>query len=130
MLEYFHDAMGDILMLKIFYNQIYMAHLGEAIGSEQEGDRPVLIVDSYKTSTVCVAIPITLQRMNDSKDYHVDLNNGMGTALVEQIRAISKERIYSVCRINNKYATIDQDDWDRINQQLFKICRLKPLREV
>lgn len=67
----------------IFYNQLYWAHLGYSIGSEQSYDRPILTVDCYNTSPVCIVIPVTLERLLDNKDYHVDLSNGTGTALVE-----------------------------------------------
>lgn len=121
-----NDTTGKTLE-KIFYNYIYYAHLGEGVGSEQSGDRPVLVVDCYVTSSVCVVIPITLERLSDNKPYHIDLSNGRGTVLVEQIRTISKSRIYKNLYVNKKYATISDEDRDKINAQLENICRLKPL---
>ncbi|CAB1252323.1 protein of unknown function [Ruminococcaceae bacterium BL-6] len=113
----------------IFYNQFYWAHLGYSVGSEQAYDRPVLVVDCYKTSNVCVIIPITLERLGDGRDYHVDLSNNLGTALVEQIRAISKFRIFDYVYDKNtrRYAIINSIDRENINVQLSKICCMKPL---
>ena len=104
--------------------------MGKNEGSEQSGDRPVLVVDSHKTSPVCVVVPITLERLNDNKSYHIDLNNGLGTVLLEQIRAISKTRIFKPYKINDKYATVTSDEKDLINKELNKICQLKPLRHI
>ncbi len=111
----------------IFPNYLYYAHLGYTVGSEQAKDRPVLIVDCYNTSPVCVVIPVTLERLNDDKPYHIDLSNTKGTALVEQIRTIDKVRIFDYVYHNKKYATITEEDRTKINEQLSKICQLNPL---
>lgn len=113
--------------LYIFNNQIYWAHLGCNIGSEQELYRPVLVIQSTKESPVCSIIPLTLERLTDGRNYHVDLDNGKSTALVEQVRVISKKRIDKYHYENGRYATITQNDWDRINTQLNKLYSLKPL---
>lgn len=112
----------------LFPNQLYWAHLGYAIGSEQAYDRPVLTVDCYKSSSVCIVIPVTLERLSDSRPYHIDLSNGKGTALIEQIRAISKFRIFDYIYDKSKqYATISEEDRTKINEQLGQICTMKPL---
>lgn len=111
----------------IFGNFIYWAHLGINIGSEQEEDRPVLVVRTTKESSVCNIIPITLERLEDKIPYHIDLSNGIGTALVEQLRVISKDRIYSKKFVNHKHATINEDDYKLINEQLRYLYFLKPL---
>ncbi len=111
----------------IFNNFIYWAHLGINIGSEQEEDRPVLVVRTTKESTVCTIIPVTLERLNDKIPYHIDISNGIGTALVEQIRTISKDRIYAKKFINHEHATINNDDHKHINEQLRYLYTLKPI---
>ena len=117
------------ILPNIFPNYLYWAHLGYSIGSEQAYDRPVLTVDSYKTSPVCIVLPVTLERLGDERDYHIDLSNGIGTALVEQIRTISKLRIFDYVfdKHTRKYATINEDDREKINEQLSIICQMKPL---
>ena len=115
------------MVSNIFNNYLYYAHLDPVVGSEQGGDRPVLVVDCYKSSSVCIVIPITLERLCDSRPYHIDLSNGKGTVLVEQIRAISKSRIFDNVYVNRKYVTINENDRNLINEQLQKICNLKPL---
>ncbi len=113
--------------LIILNNQIYWAHLGINIGSEQDYDRPVLVVRTTKESTVCVILPLTLERLNDGIPYHVDLENGKSTVLVEQIRTISKDRIYNYQYEKQRYATITDEDWKKLNIQLENLYRLKPL---
>jgi len=111
----------------IFNNQIYWAHLGYNIGSEQELYRPVLIIQTSKESPVCSIIPLTSERLNDGRDYHVDLDNRKSTALVEQVRVISKKRIDSYHYEKRKYATITENDRKNINEQLGILYKLKPL---
>jgi len=111
----------------IYNNFIYYAHLGNPVGSEQGLDRPVLIVHTTKESPVCIVIPLTLERCGDSIPYHIDLSNGKGTALIEQIRTIDKSRIYEHLYEHGKYATINDDERNNINGQLERICRIKPL---
>jgi len=111
----------------IFNNFIYWAHLGVNIGSEQDEDRPVLVIRTTKESTVCCIVPITLERLNDNKPYHIDLSNHIGTVLLEQIRTISKDRIYSKKFVKQMLATINSDDRKAINEQLNQLYTLKPL---
>ena len=85
--------------LYISGNLIYWAYLGSNIGSEQDLHRPVLVVQTSKYSPICSIIPLTLERLNDGYWYHVDLENGVSTALVEHIRVISKKRIDKPMRI-------------------------------
>lgn len=122
--RYYKDINNDIF---IFNNQIYWANLGLNIGSEQELCRPVLVIQTSKESTVCSIIPLTLERLNDGRDYHVDLENGKSTALVEQVRVISKKRIYNYYYEKRKYAIITETDWKKINEQLGLLYILKPL---
>jgi len=80
---------------------VYFARLDPTRGSEQAGARPVVIVSRdalNRHSSVVVAIPLTttLKRPYPS---HVTISKGTGnlaqnsTALCEQVRAISKERL-------------------------------------
>jgi mRNA-degrading endonuclease toxin of MazEF toxin-antitoxin module len=117
----------DIKNIKVFNNYIYWVHFGNNIGSEQSLDRPALVVRSTKESPVCIVLPITLERLNDNIPYHIDLSNGKGTVLVEQIRTIDKQRIFDYVYHEHHYATLNDDDYQSINEQLEYMCRLKPL---
>lgn len=76
----------------IFNNFIYWTNLGNhPFGHEQGLNRPCLVIRTTKESEVCTILPITLERLNDSIPYHIDLSNGRGTVLVEQIRTIDKK---------------------------------------
>ena len=109
----------------VFAGSFYWAHLGAGVGSEQSGDRPVLVIDSYKTSSVCVVLPLTTERLNDNRPYHIDLQATQSTVLVEQVRTISKARIYSLFLAQNgERLELSKDEKDKINAQLSNICCL------
>ena len=113
----------------ILNNCIYWAYLGSNIGSEQELHRPVLIVQTSKDSPICSVIPLTLERLDDGYWYHVDLENGVSTALVEHLRVISKKRIDKPMRISGKIDSITENDWKNINNQLKRMYVLRPLKQ-
>ena len=113
--------------IKVFNNYLYWVHFGDNIGSEQSLDRPALVVRSTKESPVCIVLPVTLERTDDDIPYHIDLSNGKGTVLVEQIRTIDKQRIFDNVYYNHSYATISDEDFKNINEQLERMCKLKPL---
>jgi mRNA-degrading endonuclease toxin of MazEF toxin-antitoxin module len=109
-------------------NFIYYVHLDNPpIGHEQGFDRPCLVIRTTKESPVCTIIPLTLERLSDGIPYHIDLSNGISTALVEQIRTIDKKRIYSRLYIKKQYATINEDDREKLNEQINKLYNIKPI---
>ena len=91
---------------------------------------PVLIVKTDKNSTVCSVIPLTSKKLNDGYWYHIDLTQIDSTALVEQLRVVSKIRIEKPFRIKGKLTIISQKDWNNLNQQLESLYRLKPLKTI
>lgn len=102
----------------ILYNCIYWVHLGNNIGSEECKHRPAIITRTYKNSSLCVVIPLTTQRLNDSKHYHVDLESIESTALCEQMRVIDISRIDTPFYKNGKIIKITQKDWDNIDREI------------
>lgn len=112
----------------IFNNFIYWTNLGNhPFGHEQGLNRPCLVIRTTKESEVCTILPITLERLNDSIPYHIDLSNGRGTVLVEQIRTIDKKRIYDKLYDKKKHATINDKDRLLINEQLHNLYTLKEI---
>lgn len=102
-------------MLIITYNKfyrgdIYLADLSPCIGSEQNGIRPVLIIQNNignKFSPTVIIAPVTSRYNAKSKlPTHVllpvDLGLGQGSmALLEQIRVIDKSRLsLYICSLN------------------------------
>ena len=81
--------------------QIYIADLGSGCGSEQQGIRPVLIIQNdvgnHYGSTVLV-VPITSQNKKIMPT-HLRISSGTAgltkdsTALVEQMRTVDKSRL-------------------------------------
>ncbi|AQS57773.1 type II toxin-antitoxin system PemK/MazF family toxin [Desulforamulus ferrireducens] len=112
----------------ILNNCIYWAYLGANIGSEEDKHRPVLVVRTEKNSEICTIIPLTNQRLGDGYWYHIDLEEENSTALVEQLRVISKNRIDKPKRKAGKTVSITEKDWKAINNELKRLYCLKALK--
>ena len=87
---------------KIRRNEIYLANLGNTVGSEERGIRPVLIIQNdigNKHSTTTIIIPITsrLEKQN-SIPTHIRIKafgkmKCEATIMAEQIKVIDKKRL-------------------------------------
>ena len=80
--------------------QIYYATLDPILGSEQGGERPILIIQCDRnnlSSPTTIVAPITCQYKGGSTETHVYLNHSAldwrSIALLEQIRTIDKQRL-------------------------------------
>ena len=103
---------------KIKRGEIYYADLDPVIGSEQGGERPVLIVQNnlgnrYSPTVIVLAITRGYHKKR-CLPTHVPLENERlpvsSTVLAEQIRTIDKERLVKyVSRIDDQtMAAVDQ----------------------
>lgn len=87
---------------KIRRNEIYLANLGNTVGSEEKGVRPVLIIQNdigNKHSPTTIIIPITsrLEKQN-SIPTHIKIKafgkmKCKATIMAEQIKVIDKRRL-------------------------------------
>lgn len=109
-------------------NYIYWCNLGINIGSEQNKIRPVIITKTQRESTMCTIIPLTSERMNDTRWYHIDLENQNSTALIEQLRNVSKLRILNPLRLKGKLVKITLNDFENINIAIINYYSLTKLR--
>ena len=105
-------------------NYIYWCNLGINIGSEQNKIRPVLVIKTKSNSPICTILPLTSERMNDTRWYHIDLENYNSTVLVEQLRNISKLRIISPYRLKGNLIKITLNDWNIINDAVTKYYKM------
>ena len=119
---------GQIPQFPIYNNFIYWCDLGKNIGSEQDKVRPVIILKTSKNSPICAIIPLTSRRLNDYLNFHIDLDIIDSTALVEQVKVVSKLRFINPFRKKGKLITISQNDYNRINKQLENLYRLRPIK--
>ena len=108
----------NIPSFPITSNYIYWCHLGINIGREQNKIRPVLIAKTKKNAPICTVLPLTSERMNDTRWYHIDLENQNSTVLIEQLKNISKLRIISPLRVKGKLSKITLNDWNQINSAM------------
>lgn len=98
---------------------MYVADLGQGIGSEQSNERPVIIVQNNKGNSYAdttIIVPITSKMKADIPN-HVIIHYGMlkkyrGCVLTEQIRTIS------VLRLKKYIGTLKEKDIRRIDRAL------------
>lgn len=95
--------------------EIYWCDLGEAIGSEQGGCRPVIIVqndigNNYSTTTIVVPLTTKLKKTK-LPTHHEFVNNGVAqVACAEQIRTVDK------LRLGTNLGFVRKEDVDKISQ--------------
>ena len=87
-------------MEQIKRGKVFYATLDPILGSEQGGERPVLIIQGDRnnlSSPTTIVAPITCQYKAGSVDTHVYLNHSAldwrSIALLEQIRTVDKQRL-------------------------------------
>lgn len=102
----------------IIPNCIYWAFMGCNIGSEEGKHRPVLVTRTYPNSPTITILPLTTQRLNDGKQYHIDLEEQNSTVLVEQMRVIDCDRVDKPMRRSGKIVSITKKDWSMIQYQI------------
>lgn len=101
-------------MAKPYYRgEIYYADLGKGIGSEQEGYRPVVIIQNNKGnkySPTLIVAPVTTNHEAKAKlptHCYIGEESGLDTLsviLLEQLRTIDKKRLgHLVGRLNRPH---------------------------
>lgn len=106
-------------------NFIYWCNLGVNIGSEQNKIRPAIIVRTQTNSPICTILPLTSVRLNDNKWYHLDLEQKNSTAMIEQVKNISKLRVLNPKRANGVIERIIPKDLANINKALANYYKLQ-----
>jgi mRNA interferase MazF len=98
-------------MDSILRGDIFYCDLGDALGSEQQFRRPVLIVQSNelnRTSPTTIVVPITAQIKHPFMPAHYILDehcplHERSMVLAEQVRAVDKRRLQNcVGRLKEK----------------------------
>lgn len=118
----------DFPKFHITNNHIYWCNLGNNIGSEQNKVRPVLVVKTSVNSPICTVLPLTTERLHDTRWYHIDLEVLASTVLIEQLRNVSKLRFVNPYRQKGKLVKINSNDWGNINNALNKYYSLTELK--
>ena len=87
-------------MKKVKRGEIYYADLSPVIGSEQDGMRPVLILQNdigNRFSPTTIVIPLTSIQKKKTQPTHVtvdcDFLESESTLLLEQVRTLDKRRL-------------------------------------
>ena len=115
----------NIPTFPITNNFIYWCNLGINVGSEQNKIRPAIIIRTQTNSPICTILPLTSVRLNDRKWYHVDLEQRNSTAMIEQVKNISKLRVLNPQRTNGLINRITKNDLNNINNALKNYYKLQ-----
>ena len=110
---------------------VFYADLSPVKGSEQDGTRPVLVIQNdvwNKYSTTVIIAPITSSIKKKGLPTHVQLPAHAGLpensmVLLEQVRTIDK------CRVDQYIMTIDENSMAQVNKALEISLGLKPQPE-
>lgn len=113
----------------VFRGEMYYADLNPVIGSEQGGERPVLIIQNNvgnKYSTTVIVAPITSQTNKAKLPTHVEVSlpshsrrGNHCIALTEQIRTIDKKRL------GDKIGHLSYAEMQKVSQALKVSLELK-----
>ena len=100
---------------------IYYADLGAPVGSEQGGERPVLIIQNNvgnRHSPTVIAASITSRQNKAPLPTHVFLHAGAGTlpgdsvVLMEQVKTIDKRRL------QKRVGRLEKNDMELVDKAL------------
>ena len=106
---------------QIYRGQIYYADLEPSFGSEQDGIRPVLIIQNdmgnkYSPTTIIVAITARIHSKQNLPTHHrITASVGLKSdsiVLLEQIRTIDKKRL------KERMGELETGDMSRVNNAL------------
>ena len=113
--------------MNIKMGDIFYAILTPTIGSEQDGIRPVLVVQNNKGnrySPTTIVIPITSSLSKKELPIHISLDNTKGLekksmALIEQIRTLEKSRLLT------KITRADKVDLEKVKEATKKNLNIR-----
>ena len=115
---------------KVRRGEIFYADLGETVGSEQYGVRPVLIIQNDKgnengPTTVVVGITNKLKKMHLPTHLYLGKRFGLSkesVLLAEQIITLDRQRI------KGYIGTVDDVTMERVEEAIEISLGMKPLR--
>ncbi len=117
------------LKLKVQRGDIYLADLDPGLGSEQQGTRPVLVLQNNignRFSPTIIIAPITGHIRRGNIPTHVLIREEISglekdsNVLLEQIRTIDKQRLITKLGELSKVALMDIEEATRISLGLDK----------
>ena len=113
-------------MKKVKRGQIYYADLSPIVGSEQDGFRPVLILQNdtgNRFSPTTIVVPITSTKPDSRLPTHVRIKaEGLvsgSVALLEQIRTVDKTRL------DDYVGKLDKDTMGKVDHAIITSLGIK-----
>lgn len=101
----------------IYSGSVYFVDFGLNIGSEQEHYRPAIVVWNQRNSPFVVVIPLSTQHGGSTLWTHVHMEHG-DTALIEQIRNVSKARLDKPQSLGGNVRRLSDSEKTLINRAL------------
>lgn len=119
------------MIYEVKRREIYFADLSPTVGSEQDGVRPVLILQNdigNECSGTTIVAPITSSQTKKPQPTHVSVHvDGLAKdsiALLEQIRTIDKSRLLDYV------GKLDKDAMGKIDYAIIKSLGIKVMEEL
>lgn len=113
---------------------MYFADLGQGIGSEQAGNRPVVIIQNdvgNRHSPAVIVAAVTIQKTKELPTYYyIGSENGLGRPSIvrlEQLRTIDKKRLGRYVGRLNKKQLAELDNALAISLSLGSIVLMRSL---
>ncbi len=107
---------------RIARGEIYFADLGEGIGSEQDGERPVLIIQNnignHFSSTTIVAL---ITKRNKKKDFpvHHEISKDISYLPHDSIIMLEQLKTIDKARLTTKVSKLDKETMKQINRKIY-----------
>lgn len=118
-------------MENIKRGEIYFADLSPAVGSEQDGIRPVLCIQNdvgNKFSPTTIIAPITSKQTKADLPTHVKLSSGSldkeSIVLLEQIKTID------TVRLGDRIGKLSKDDMGKVDHAIIVSLGIKYMEEL
>lgn len=103
---------------KLSRGEIYYADLGEGVGCEQKGLRPVLIIQNdmgNKFSETTIIAPITSQTTKSKIPTHISISKKDSMLAMDSMVLMEQIRIIDKSRIRNRVGKLDEASMKKIN---------------
>ena len=95
---------------------VYYANLDPAKGTEQKGDRPVLIVNVVSLGPRAIVVPLTTSIRNWATRIRISIHGITSEAMCEQVRTIDVSRLDE-----NLYGRVDGAKLQEVQQTIARL---------
>ena len=105
----------------VYRGEVYYADLSPAVGSEQGGNRPVIILQNNvgnKHAPTTIVAPLTSRLTKKPLPTHVLLSKGAVSVTCESVVLLEQVRVIDKQRLKTKMGILSEEDMTKINNAL------------